>query len=95
MPVRHAHKNPICQTCRSPIDDQTYRFLIVKDRNMKQELLSFHYFFPCWDVHYVCEQLTNFEISQAGFNCDESVLNNPMVVNNLRNNSDLWDVEII
>ena len=94
-PVHHSHENPKCRTCKSSIDDLTYRFLIVKDKNMKQELLSFHYFFPCWDVHYVCENLVQHDIVHAGFSCDESILKNPKIVNNLRKNHDLWDLQVI
>ena len=85
-------KPPICYTCKSPISDLRYRFLIVKDRYMKHKLLPFHYFFPCWDVNYVCQNLTEYEIFKAGFSCERSILKNPKYVNNLRKNSDLWDL---
>ena len=49
-PVHHSHDNPMCSTCKSFIDDPTHRFLIVKDKNMKQKILSFHYSSPCWDA---------------------------------------------
>jgi len=93
--VHHSHDNPVCSTCKSFIDDLTYRFLIVKDKNMKQKILSFHYFSPCWDVHYVCENLVQHDIIHAGFSCDESILKNPKIVNNLRKNHDLWDLQVI
>jgi len=91
-PVDHRYKNPVCYTCKSPIEDPTYRFVIVKDRNMKHELLSFHYFFPCWDVNYVCKDLIGYEIFKLGFSCDASILENPKSVNNLRKNYELWDL---
>lgn len=94
-PVRSTDKKPICHTCKSSIEDLTYRFLIVKDNQRNLELLSFHYFFPCWDVHYVCENLGKYEIFKAGFRCDKSILKNPKSVNNLRKNPNLWDLEII
>jgi len=94
-PVHHSHDNPVCSTCKSFIDDPTYRFLIVKDKNMKQKLLSFHYFFPCWDVHYVCENLVQDDIVKAGFSCDGSILKNPKAIDNLRKNPDLWDLQVI
>lgn len=88
-------KSPICYTCKSFIDDLPYRFLIVKDRCLNHKFLSFHYFFPCWDVDYICQNLIKYEIFKAGFCCDESVLKNPQLVNNLRKNSDLWDIWVI
>ena len=94
-PVHHFHDNPACSTCKSFIDDPIPRFLIVKDKNMKQKILSFHYFFPCWDVHYVCENLVQDDIVKAGFSCNESILNNPKHIENLRKNPDLWDLQVI
>ena len=94
-PVHHSHYNTVCSTCKSSIDDLTYRFLIVKDKNMEQKILSFHYFSPCWDVHYVCENLVQADIVKAGFSCDESILKNPKIVNNLRQNPELWDLQVI
>ena len=91
-PVRPIQRSYICETCKSPIEDSTFRFLIVKDDNFKQEQLSFHYFFPCWDVNFVCNILGTRKILQAGFDCDESILKNPKAVNNLRQNYELWDV---
>ncbi len=83
---------PVCYTCKSSIHDLPYRFLIVKDRYTKQKFLPFHYFFPCWDVNYVCQNLEDNEIFKAGFCCDATVLKNPKLVNNLRKNDDLWDL---
>jgi hypothetical protein len=62
---------------------------------MNQKTLSFHYFFPCWDVHYVCENLVQDDIIKAGFSCDESILKNPKAMYNLRKNPDLWDLQVI
>ncbi len=91
-PVVHTHKSEICHTCKSPIDDATSRFLVVKDGFQNKKILSFHYFFPCWDVDYIFQNLTEYEIFKAGFQCDESILKNPRSVNNLRKNADLWDL---
>ena len=91
-PIAHGCKYPICSTCKSSIDDLTYRFLIVKNQNMKHELLSFHYFFPCWDIIYICQNLIEFKIIKAGFSCDASIKKNPKALRNLRRNDDLWDL---
>lgn len=92
-PILHSCQSPICNTCKSPIDDQTYRFLIVKNQYMKHKLLSFHYFFPCWDIDYVCQNLIGYEIFKAGFSCDESIKRNPKLVDNLKRNGELWDIK--
>jgi len=83
---------PICYTCKSFIQDLPYRFLIVKDMVKKHKLLPFHYFFPCWDVNYVCQNLTEYQIFRAGFCCERSIKKTPKVINNFRKNSDLWDI---
>ena len=88
-----SENNPVCYCCKSSIDDLPYRVVIVKDKMFKKhKLLSFHYFFPCWDVHYVCENLMKYEIIKAGFRYDASILKNPKLINNLRKNGDLWDL---
>lgn len=83
-------KPTFCYTCKSPISDLPYRFLIVKDRYMKHKLLPFHYFFPCWDIDYVCQNLTEHEIFKAGFCYEQSILKNPKSIRNLKQNFDLW-----
>ena len=96
-PIRkhHLEEYPVCHTCKSKIEDPTFRILIVKDKIFyKHKRISFHYFFPCWDIEYVCKNLKDYEIFRAGFCCDKSLLSNPMSINNLRKNSDLWDIEI-
>jgi len=96
-PIREnpSEGNPICQTCKSKIQDPTFRFLVVKDKIFKKhKMISFHYFFPCWDVEYVCKNLKDFEIFKAGFCCDKSILKNPSTINNFRKNECLWDLEI-
>jgi len=93
---QHTEENPRCHTCKSEIGDSTYRFLIVKDKIFqKHAKLSFHYFFPCWDVEYICQNLKDQEIFKAGFCCDKSILKNPQMITNLKKNITLWDIEII
>jgi len=92
-PISHAYQSPICNTCKSHIDDQTYRFLIVKNQFVKHEVLSYHYFFPCWDIDYVFQNLVGYEIFKAGFSCEASIKKNSKLVDNLRRNEDLWDIK--
>ena len=91
-PIHHTSKTPTCYICKSAIDDLTYRFLIVKDKFHKHKLLPFHYFSPCWDVNYICQNLGEYKIHKAGFSCDQSIKKNPKAINNLRKNYDLWDI---
>ena len=91
-PVFQSTDLPFCHTCNSIIYDLPYRFLVVKDQNDRHEMLSFHYFFPCWDVNYVCQNLENYKISKAGFICDSSIKKNPTMLKNFQKNLDLWDV---
>ena len=96
-PLKHNDSEAtICHTCKSSIDELPFRFLIVKDRFFqKHDFLSFHYFFPCWDVDYIFKNLGDFEIFKAGYRCDESILKNPKAIENLKRNEDLWDIEVI
>jgi len=88
--------NPICFTCHSSIGELTSRFVIVTDKVFKKhKMLYFHYFFPCWDIDYVCKNLGEYEIFKAGFHCDASILKNPKAANNMKKNGDLWDIEVV
>ena len=87
-PISFSQKVSCCHTCNSPIDDLPCRFLVVKDEFNKHKMLKFHYFFPCWDVEFVFQNLVGLTISKAGFIFDESIKKNPKIMNNI----DLWDI---
>jgi len=85
----------ICETCNCPIGEYPSRFLIVKDKIFeKHKMLHFHYFFPCWDVDYIIQNLSEYEIFKAGFSCDQSILKSPKIISNMKKNLSLWDLEI-
>lgn len=91
-PICRTFVYPTCHTCQSSIIDKPYRFLVVQKPDNTHELISFHYFFPCWDIDFVCKNLLKFKIVKAGFICDQSIKKNPKMIKNLKKNIDLWDV---
>jgi len=91
-PIFQSSKPSVCHTCKAPIYDLPYRFLVVKNQQNKHQMISFHYFFPCWDVDFVCQNLMGLKIAKAGFICDSSIKKNSKMVSNYRKNLDLWDV---
>ena len=93
-PILQSNKVSFCHTCKAPIYDLPYRFLVVNDYKNKHQMISFHYFFPCWDIEYVCKNLNDYEIFKAGFCCDKSLLRDPRSINNFRKNPELWDIEV-
>ena len=97
-PVKNfcSEKDPECHICKAKITDTPYRFLVVKDKVFqKHKMFSYHYFYPCWDIGYVCKNLGNDEIIKAGFCCDNSILKNPQAVKNMKKNGELWDIEVV
>ena len=84
--------NPTCHTCKTRIENLPFRFLIVHDDFKNESLLEFHYFYPCWDVNYICNNLPGLKIVKAGFCYDDYILKNPKKINNIKRNVDLWDL---
>lgn len=91
-PILQSNKVSFCHTCKAPIYDLPYRFLVVNDYKNKHQMISFHYFFPCWDIDFVCQNLKGLRIAKAGFICDSSIKKNQKAISNYRKNLDLWDV---
>lgn len=85
-------ENPACHICKSQIEDLPFRFLIVQDKFQNEIVLGFHYFYPCWDVSYICQNLPGLKILKAGFCYDESILKNPSKIKNIKRNYELWDL---
>ncbi|MGD8638583.1 MAG: hypothetical protein PVG43_06765 [Nitrosopumilaceae archaeon] len=91
-PIFQPGKNSFCYTCKAPIYDLPYRFLVVKNQQNKHKMISFHYFFPCWDIDFVCKHLEDLKIAKAGFICDSSIKKTPKIISNYKKNLDLWDI---
>jgi len=85
-------ENPKCHTCKTQIENLPFRFLIVSDLFQNESILGFHYFYPCWDVNYICHNLPEMKILKAGFCYDENILKSPDKIKNLKRNLDLWDL---
>lgn len=65
-------KSHVCSTCKKEITDIA-RILIMRDRDGGPRLLSFHYFFPCWDMELLCQQYPNLRIDKVGFSIPENM----------------------
>ncbi len=91
-PIFQHSEISFCHTCKAPIYDLPYRFLVVKNPQNTHKMISFHYFFPCWDINFVCQNLMDLKITKAGFICDSSIKKNPKIISNYKKNLDLWDV---
>ena len=65
-------KSHVCSTCKEEITDIA-RVLIMRDRDGGPRLLSFHYFFPCWDMKLLCQQYPNLVIDKLGFSIPENI----------------------
>jgi len=74
-------KSHVCSTCKKEITDIA-RILIMRDRDGGPRLLSFHYFFPCWDMELLCQQYPNLRIDKLGFSFPENM---PIKENSMKN----------
>ena len=90
IPVQNFHKFPICETCKAPIEDSTFRFLIIQDEKLRQKQLSYHFFFPCWDVELLCQKYPNLIIDKLRFSFPKKMKLNNNSMQDLQNNFDFW-----
>jgi len=85
-----ASKSHVCSTCKEEITDIA-RVLIMRDRDGGPRLLSFHYFFPCWDMELLCQQYPNLLIDKLGFSIPENISIKENSMKNMLENLDWWD----
>jgi len=81
---------PKCDTCKRTLEFLPYRIVNIRDKNFKNRVLYFHYFFPCWDMDYLMQAYDGCKIISAGFSFDSEVLEKPLLVRNMEKNTDLW-----
>lgn len=82
---------PICETCRSKIEFLPYRIVSLADHEDIPKVLHFHYFYPCWDLDLLFQRFIDHKIISLAFSCDEKILENPLIIRNMKNNPDLWE----
>ncbi len=83
-------KSPVCSVCLREIDESVHRIVIFQDKEKNPLVKRFHYFFPCWDMEYICQKYLDYKIVNVGFSCEKSILNNHNKVRNLQRNLSLW-----
>ncbi len=83
--------NPVCGVCLTEIGDSIHRIVIFQDKEKNPVVKRFHYFFPCWDMEYVCQNYMGYKIVTLGFSCEKTILNNHKKVRNLQRNFSLWE----
>ena len=83
-------KNPVCNVCLREMDESVYRIIIFQDKGKNLKVKKFHFFFPCWDIDYICQKYLDCKIVNLGFSCEKSILKNHKKVRNLQRNLSLW-----
>lgn len=81
---------PICNVCLKKMNDSIYRIVIFQDKEKNLIVKNFHFFFPCWDIDYICHEYLDYKIVNLGFSCEKTILNNHKKVRNLQRNISLW-----
>jgi len=82
---------PVCSTCLSKIEFLPHRIVSLTDQNDIPIVLHFHYFYPCWDIDLLFQRYVDHQITSLAFSCDEKILENPLIIRNMKNNLDLWE----
>jgi hypothetical protein len=81
---------PTCVTCMAKIEFLPYRIISLADQSDIPKVLHFHFFYPCWDLDLIFQQFVDHEIISLAFSCDEKILENPLILRNMKKNLDLW-----
>ena len=81
---------PLCDTCKSKIDYHPFRHLLLENEHKTNQIVFFHYFFPCWDVSFITRKYYNQKIVQAGFTFDCKDKPDFEKIRNFQQNVDLW-----
>ncbi len=81
---------PVCSVCMREIEESTHRIVIFQDNEKNVTVKKFHYYFPCWDMEYICQKYLDYKIVNVGFSCEKSILKNHNQVRNLQRNLSLW-----
>lgn len=83
---------PICNTCKTKLDDNPYRVIVLKDNEGEPIVIYFHYFFPCWDIDLVSQRFPDSTIVDAGFSVEfQNISKNIKKIKNLKQNEELWE----
>ena len=83
-------KSSVCNVCLREINESIHRIVIFQDKDKNPSVKRFHYFFPCWDMDYICQKYLDHKIVKVGFSCEKTILNNHKQVRNLQRNLSLW-----
>jgi len=85
----HSLEKHFCDTCKEEIPDIS-RVLLMRDIDGGPRLLSFHYFFPCWDMDLLCQQYPNLAIDRIGFSIPKNIRMKESSIKDMRANIELW-----
>lgn len=86
----NSQKNPICDVCLKEMNESIYRIVIFQDKEKNPIVKKFHFFFPCWDIEYICQEYLAYKIVNLGFSSEKTILNNHKKIRNLQRNLSLW-----
>ena len=80
----------VCDTCKEEITSDICRFLVMYDKDGGPCLLSFHFFFPCWNFEDLCQKYPNLTLERAGFTVPENISMHEKSIKDLQNNLSFW-----
>ena len=86
----NSYNTPICDVCLREIDASIHRIIIFQDNEKNPRVKRFHFFFPCWDMDFVCKKYLDQKIIRVGFSCESDILNTEKIKKMQRNFS-LWE----
>ena len=81
---------PVCDVCLHEIDESIHRIIIFQNSEKNPTVKRFHFFFPCWDMDYICQNYADHKIVKAGFSCEKNILNVDKI-RRLQRNYSLWE----
>ena len=80
----------ICDTCKEEISDDLCRIVILDDLDHNPRVLFFHFSSDCWNMENFAQKFSNFKVIKYGFDADEKIQNDPVLLKKLKSDIELW-----
>lgn len=79
-----------CDTCKEEIGYNISKILILENKDGGRKFLSFHFFFPCWDIDFLCQKYPNMTIDRMGFSFPQDMTISKNSISKIKKNLEYW-----
>ena len=81
----------VCNSCHKEIKKEIGKFLIMRNIDDNPQILSYHFFYPCWDFEKIIKQYSNLSLEKSGIIIPENLSISKCGMKELREKQEFWD----